>query len=534
MLISLILISASILLASCNGTGGATDSDGDGETYSPGSSSSGSGAGGSSAGGITGGSNGGELDAWDIMSMMDSGHAEDVVNILTDSEPVQEERTDGPGRFSLALPADSFGIPEDGFAFLEILGGDDPYRGIAPVSPDGMIHFDDVPKVPVGAEITVIFIGYAADETTVICSGTSTGTATSKGLPLSIPVLGRPPITFSNGTVNGNTASIGGVDYEVVEYTGSSLSMTAVNTDSNATMEVTVNGSTVPASTTLSDGCNTIVATVTRAGNSTPVATTRNVYAVKALSEDDVSVTPSGYSTSSLDGDYELLRYSYLSNSNDFRPDLSVGNEYTGDAGTSELGASYLEIKVSGETTVEQTPSLLNQRMELGECIVTVKLCKPLCTPVTVTKKYRIKIKPIKVTISNVHLEYDNTQGNARPSHYMTFMAGNADGYDTGSKYLFDLDGLGDDAIVVGSGGINPELMNDSAWLTGPGSSFEIWSGDPYCWLARKTMPSYDKEWTLDQLKASNPVEVNSLKTASNGTKTRYMFKLTLSDSTSP
>ena len=73
-----------------------------------------------------------------------------------------------------------------------------------------------------------------------------------------------------------------------------------------------------------------------------------------------------------------VLRYSYLADPITYLT-VSISNEYTGDATTSGLGNSYLEITFTGDTTVAQTDSLPSEGQELnrGDCIITVYLRKP-------------------------------------------------------------------------------------------------------------------------------------------------------------
>lgn len=104
------------------------------------------------------------------------------------------------------------------------------------------------------------------------------------------PALGicyvlEPTITFgSNGEENGLTAEKDDEVYKVIEYTGSAFSVTVVNNTEDSTMEVKINGNTVSETSTLSDGFNTISATVSK-NLSRPVTITKRVYVAKKIAE---------------------------------------------------------------------------------------------------------------------------------------------------------------------------------------------------------------------------------------------------------
>ncbi|MBQ7167830.1 MAG: hypothetical protein IJR93_12895, partial [Treponema sp.] len=325
--------------------------------------------------------------------MMASGHAEEVAARLSESAEAQE--TEARGSFELSFDADDLGLPDGGWVRLEIVGGGADYNKTAEASPDGKVRFT-VPKQDKGSIITVTLTMYLPDGTPY-CTGSRTGPAEG-GAAFTIPLEDLPSviITFGgNGAKNGKTAEQGGKSYEVMEYTGTSLSMAAASTIAEATLEVTVNGS--PASTRgmLSDGFNEISVVATMSGGKPPVTATKRVYVVKKLSEDDISITFGDYLDSATDGDYQVLRYSYLADTITL-PNVSVSNTYTGDATTPELGDSYLEITVTGDTTVAETSSLSSQDLNLGDSTVTVYLRKEKCTPVgPIEKKVRVKIKPV-------------------------------------------------------------------------------------------------------------------------------------------
>ncbi|MBQ7165804.1 MAG: hypothetical protein IJR93_02495, partial [Treponema sp.] len=275
-LTTLLLLISLLLISSCNGNGGAADSEG--ETYSPGSSGGSSGG----SGGMTGSSSGGEMSAWDIMQMMDSGRGDEAVEILSgggNADPVAEER----GTFEVILPASSMNLPEGGWVELEI-AGDAYFKGTAFPGPDGNVRFT-VPRQRIGAIITVSLTAYLPEGTPYI-NGSKTGPAEEDGgASFAVPLEDLPAIIIGfggDGAANGNTAEQGGDSYEVMEYS-SGVSLNILSSIADATLEIKVNGADAAASQTLSDGFNDISVVATMGGGKPPVTASKKVYAVKKL-----------------------------------------------------------------------------------------------------------------------------------------------------------------------------------------------------------------------------------------------------------
>ena len=53
---------------------------------------------------------------------------------------------------------------------------------------------------------------------------------------------------------------------------------------------------------------------------------------------------------------------------------------------------------------------LAGRELNLGDCIITVYLRKPKCTPVQVERKVRVKIKPVTVTMLSITLDYADVE----------------------------------------------------------------------------------------------------------------------------
>lgn len=105
---------------------------------------------------------------------------------------------------------------------------------------------------------------------------------------LGISYVLEPTISFgSNGEENGLTAEKDGESYKVIEYSGSSLSVTATNNTEDSVMEVKINGETSAATSTLSNGFNTISVMVSK-NLSRPVTVTKKVYVTKQIQTPEI------------------------------------------------------------------------------------------------------------------------------------------------------------------------------------------------------------------------------------------------------
>ena len=340
-----------------------------------------------------------------------------------------------------------------------------------------------------------------------------------------------PVITMSSGTANGETVTSGGKSYQVVEYTGTTKPKVTITNSYNgssasyeAKLGTTVLSTACPSTITnqeLADGFNAVTATLSEPYCDT-LKDEKYYYVVKALTEDDVSITPSDYSTAAIEGDYEVLYFSYLADTVTM-PNLSVGNEYTGDATTPELGNSYLEITVTGDTTVAQTASLSGQELNLGDCTVSVSLCKPKCTPVSVEKKLRVKMKPVTVSMPSITLDYDDIERTKWVAQTAYMQAST----DSDPTTVYSMNGEEHDAAFT-------KNVNASAVLTAPDSTFRFWTTDGYCTydhpgVGHTPFGHYDRTWTLDELKVPANRSVNQY-VGSSQRASRYIFTLTVSD----
>ena len=360
LLLRCILLLGVLGLAACNGNGGHKDSGG--PVYYPGGGGSGSSSGGTEDGPPP-------VSAEELYDLMNKGWADEVCALFPCGE-------DEPRKtFFITLSATDIGVPPNGYVKLVITGGDEVWEGTAAVAVDGVVSFYDIPMVLSGAFVTVTMYGYAADDT-LVSSGYDEGTTTEDGALMHIGIIGPPTVTVSGCTANGNTAPKDGHDYEVMEYAGDSPVMTAVNPNADSTMEVTINGVPVSATTSLDDGFNKIVATVSR-GNNPPVSQTKYVYIVKQLVEPIFIPAGTSYGRTVEDGgiSYDVVEYPVTGLG------LTVTNMYTGD-NEATGAASVLSVTVNG-ATVPSASTLPD-----GVNTVVATLTKEYCTTLTVEKHY--------------------------------------------------------------------------------------------------------------------------------------------------
>ena len=337
---------------------------------------------------MTGSSSGGEISAWDIMQMMDGGHAEEAVSILSggSTDPVVKER----GTFEVVLPASSMNLPDGGWIELEI-AGDAYFKGKAFPGPDGNVRFT-VPRQRIGAIITVSLTAYLPEGTPYI-NGSKTGPAEEDGgASFAVPLEDLPAIIIrfgSNGAANGNTAEQGGEPYEVMEYTGAGLDMSVVSTIEDATLEIKVNGTDATASQTLSDGFNDISVVATMGGGKPPVTASKKVYVVKKLVKPVITKsggTANGKTASSGGKSYQVIEYETS------LPTVSVTNSYDGDgAGTTP---SVFTVTHNGST------SSTSMTLSDGFNAIVATLEKEHCGTLTDEKYYYVVKKLVKPVIT--------------------------------------------------------------------------------------------------------------------------------------
>ncbi len=359
-LTTLLLLISLLLISSCNGNGGAADSEG--ETYSPGSSSGSSGGSSGGSGGMTGSSSGGEISAWDIMQMMDGGHAEEAVSILSggSTDPVVEER----GTFEVVLPSSSMNLPDGGWVELEI-AGDAYFKGKASADPDGNVRFT-VPRQRIGAIITVTLTAFTPDGNPYSTGSKNSlveeGGMTAFNIPLTD--LNIPTVTYTDGMLTNETE--GG--YKLVRYSYLAspvvypkFSVTNPYDDGSATMTVELdeNPLTGDADTgnitdqSLTPGQHTITVTLSKPGLSSDIRIEKKILvkmkAVKVQLEktsynhDGNNVEFRGWYNTNSDGVWPIVHQTLLMKGENAAAD----GEYTGETGAAK---TFLTIS-SGNTT---------------------------------------------------------------------------------------------------------------------------------------------------------------------------------------
>lgn len=224
------------------------------------------------------------------------------------------------------------------------------------------------------------------------------------------------PVFIAAGSSYGRTVEDGGVSYDVVEYPLTALGLTVTNMyagDNDATgapsvLSVTVNGSPVPSATLLADGPNTVVATLTKE-YCTPLTLEKHYYAVKALTEPEVTF-PNGTHYSAEDsGDYEMWKYSYLAATDWENLLMTVTNTYTGDNAATG-GHSSVYVVVGGGGTYSDETAISGAVIPDGSLIVSITVSKDNCEPVVITKYVTARIKPVTVSVGDcaLYLHFDD------------------------------------------------------------------------------------------------------------------------------
>lgn len=366
--LSLISLASMFFFFSCNGNSGGSDFEG--PVYGGGSSSE-------ADGGSTG-QNDNSLSAWDIMNLANQNNTDEIVSRLTDNTEEEEAKT-----FTVTFGAADLQLPAGGWVVLEIEGDGIRYKEKAYASADGILYFT-VPTLPIRSMITVTLSAYDS-EGNPYTSGYKTELVEEGGTTsISVPLTNLPPlpvISFAgNGNPNSNTVEQGGVMYTVMEYTGDSLGMTVTNSDPSSTLEVELNGSTVPASTALPDGFCTITATVTKSPALPSVVSTRNVYVVKKLAKPVITRsggTLNGKSTTKDGKTYTVIEYSGS------LPSVTVTSSYDGD--NAATGSSTLTVTDNGTTMAMENGSPVSASVTLSEGYNAIEatLSKEHCTTVT-------------------------------------------------------------------------------------------------------------------------------------------------------
>lgn len=208
-------------------------------------------------------------------------------------------------------------------------------------------------------------------------------------------VANEPVITFgSNGTYNGQKNG----DYDVIEYTGSSLSLSVAPKADNETVTVKINGADSSLTTTLTDGNSyTIVATSTK-NLAEPVTITKKVYAVKALTAPNIS-----FSNSYSDDDTNVT-YSYLANTT-----LNVNIATP----SNPSGTTYNISLTNCINETSLTSCDYNYSLAPGTYTFTATAQRTYCQDKTFTRTIIVKIKPITVTStdSKIWCNFTDTGG---------------------------------------------------------------------------------------------------------------------------
>ncbi len=159
-------------------------------------------------------------------------------------------------------------------------------------------------------------------------------------------------------------------------------------------------------------------------------------------------------------------------------------------------------------------------------------------------KTVSVKIRPVKVIMPSITVEYDKTVHNPNwevwlvQSFYVE--AFNADGTDSGQKTYCSKNGSQQFTAATTLSGGDFNLSNNFGWLTAPNSTITFSTNDAQCsWSAANrggspNMGHLDKTWTLEELITDVPGRTVNQYSGSTGAASRYVFTLDLDDSVDP
>ncbi|MBQ7166993.1 MAG: hypothetical protein IJR93_08640 [Treponema sp.] len=241
------------------------------------------------------------MSSWQIKQMMDGGHAEEAVAILSggNTDPVVEER----GTFEVVLPASSMNLPDGGWVELEI-AGDAYFKGTAFAGSDGNVRFTNVPRQKIGTSITVSLTAFTPDGNPY-SSGSKASVVEEGGetaFNVSLTDLSNPTVTYTDAILTDEAAEDG---YRIVRYSWlndevAKFSVTNPYDDGSATMTVELDGNplTGDAATgnitdqSLSEGPHTITVTLSKLSLSSDIRIEKKILVKKKAVEVSVpSVT---------------------------------------------------------------------------------------------------------------------------------------------------------------------------------------------------------------------------------------------------
>ena len=157
-------------------------------------------------------------------------------------------------------------------------------------------------------------------------------------------------------------------------------------------------------------------------------------------------------------------------------------------------------------------------------------------------KTVSVKMKPVKVTIPSIQVEYDKS---VHAPNYSVWLAQsfyveavNADGTDSGRKTYCTKNGSQEFTSATYLSGI--DSSKNFGWLTAPASTITFSTSEAQCtWSAANrggspNMGHLNKTWTLEELLTDIPGRSVNQYSGGAGAASRYVFTVTVDDSVDP
>ena len=360
--------------------------------------------------------------------------------------------------------------------------------------------------------------------------------------------LVKPVITMSGATPNGKTATSGGKTYTVIEYESTLPTVTITNSyDGSASVSYEAKLGTTVLSTacpstitnhTLSDGFNAVTAALSEPYCDT-LKDEKYYYVVKALTKPTVTYSDGMLTDEAADaGGYHMLRYSYLADPI-VMPKFSVTNPYSDGSATMVV---YLDgtALLTGDAV---TGDISNRALTHGPHTIIITLSNDYCTEVSVTKKIKVAIKDVNVTVPSVHMIHNKNNSTRVYVTIDIYIDATNDGVDTTRQTMFSQTNW-----EASSGGWYYDgtrtMSNNTVTLTDPSSTFYFYTNHVadcgeqiYGYLPRNfdsaTRTLEDLKDNRDFGKGSSPtIRVNSSGAAcgASGQYSSYDFTVTLAD----
>ena len=381
---------------------------------------------------------------------------------------------------------------------------------------------------------------------TAFSDGTDTFTVSgsmlnlTKGDKILTPIFNWEPSIVCSGT---GVTTYNGADSYVYDYAQNTSGVTltvAAPSLSGVTLSGTVDGNAV----TLNNGDNSYTTTLLPGQHE--VSLTMGGGANFSGSGQTISKTISVYvkpdlKIKEITTDNKIV-YDAANNVYKFRSTLcgtSMPVEVVSEAATAL--ASYITMT---NTYLDGSPVTATSTANIGTHTIRADFTGYCANPGN--KTVSVKMKPVKVTIPSIQVEYDKSVHNPNNDVWLQqdfyVEAVNADGTDSGRKTYCSKNGspniLGGQSPTFS--GADFDLSKNFGWLTASASTITFSTSEAHCtWSAANkggspNMGHLDKTWTLEELLTDIPGRSVNQYSGSAGAASRYIFTVTVTDSVDP